>query len=42
MESIVTLVAEWLSQGEMVKLQGVSVLISVNLKEWQYKQGHRG
>ena len=36
MESIVTLVAEWLSQGEMIKLQGISVLMSVNFKEWQY------
>ena len=36
MESIVTLVAEWLSQGEMIKLQGISVLVSVNFKEWQY------
>ena len=24
-------------QGEMIKLQGISVLILVNLKEWQYK-----
>ena len=36
MESIVTLVAEWLSQGEMIKLQGISVLMSVNFTEWQY------
>ena len=27
--------AEWFSHGEMIKLQGVSVLMSVN--EWQYK-----
>ena len=37
MESTVTLVAAWLSQKEMIKLQGISVLISVNLKEWQHK-----
>ena len=37
MESIVTLVSEWFSHGEMIKLQGVSVLMSVNLKEWQCK-----
>ena len=36
MESIITLVAEWLSQGEMIKLQGISVLMLVNFTEWQY------
>ena len=37
MESVVTLIAEWFSLGEMIKLQARSVLISVNLREWQYK-----
>ena len=37
MEGVVNLVAEWFSHGEMVKLQGVSVLISVVLREWQCK-----
>ena len=37
MESMVILVAEWLSQREMIMLRSVSVLMSVNLKEWQYK-----
>ena len=30
-------VAEWFSLGEMMVLQGVSVLISTYVKEWQYK-----
>ena len=37
MESAVTLVAEWFSHVDMIKLQGVSVLKSVNSREWQYK-----
>ena len=37
MESVVTLIAEWFSREEVIKLQGVSVLISVNWREWQYK-----
>ena len=37
MESAVTLTVEWLSHGEMIRLQGVSVLVSVNLREWQHK-----
>ena len=32
-----TLIAEWFSLGEMMVLQGVSLLVSVNLREWQYK-----
>ena len=32
-----TMVAEWFSHGEMIKLQGASVLVSVNLREWHYK-----
>ena len=31
------LAGEWISHGEMIKLQGVSVLISVSLREWQFK-----
>ena len=30
-------VAEWFSLGEMKALQGVSVLMSVRVNEWQYK-----
>ena len=29
--------AEWLSLGEMKVLQGVSVLMSVRVNEWQHK-----
>ena len=36
-ESIMNFVAEWFSVGEMKVLQGVSVLMSVRVKEWQYK-----
>ena len=37
MDSVVTLIAEWFFYGEKIKLQGVSVLISVNLRELQSK-----
>ena len=37
MGGAVTLAAEWFSHGEMFKLQGVSVLMSITLWEWQYK-----
>ena len=37
MESIMNFVAEWFSLGEMKVLQGVSVLMSVRVNEWQYK-----
>ena len=37
MESSATFAAEWFSHAEMIKLQCVSVLMSANLKEWQYK-----
>ena len=37
MESIMNFVAEWFSLGEMKVLQGVSVPMSVRVKEWQYK-----
>ena len=30
-------VAEWFSHGEMKVLQGVSLLMSVWVREWQYK-----
>ena len=30
-------VAEWFSHGEMKVLQGVSLLMSVCVREWQYK-----
>ena len=32
-----SLAAEWFSLGEMMVLQGVSVLISTYVKEWQDK-----
>ena len=38
MESVVALIAEWISLGEMIKLQALSALISDNLKEWQNKE----
>ena len=34
MESVVVLIAEWFSLGEMIKLQEFSLLISDNLWEW--------
>ena len=37
MESITTLVAEWLSFKEMKALQGVCVLTSVWAREWQFE-----
>ena len=36
-ESVVNFVAEWFSHGEMKVLQGVSLLMSVWVREWQYK-----
>ena len=30
-------IAEWFSHEEMIKLQGVSVSVSVNVREWQCK-----
>ena len=38
MESVVALVAEWDSLEEMNKLQVLSSLIYINLKEWQDKE----
>ena len=38
MESVVTLIAERISLGEMIKLQEPSMLISDILKEWQDKE----
>ena len=38
MESVVALVAEWISLGEMIKLQELSAVISDILKEWQDKE----
>ena len=37
MESTMNFVAEWFSHGEMKVLQGVSLLMSVCVREWQYK-----
>ena len=37
MESKMNFVAEWFSHGEMKVLQGVSLLTSVSVREWQYK-----
>ena len=37
MESIMTLVAEWFSHGELMVPQGVSVLMSDYVREWQYE-----
>ena len=37
MESVVTLIAEWFSLGEVIKLQELSALISVKLSDWQDK-----
>ena len=38
MESVVALPAEWISFGEMIKLQELSTLISDILTEWQDKE----
>ena len=38
MESVVTLLAEWFSLEEMIKLQEPSAIISDNFKEWQDKE----
>ena len=38
MESVVALIAEWISLGEMIKIQELSALISDHLKEWQDKE----
>ena len=35
MECVVALVAEWISLGEMIKLQELSTLISDALRDWQ-------
>ena len=35
--AIMNFVAEWFSLGEMKVLQGVSVLMSVRVNEWQHK-----
>ena len=37
MERIMKFVAEWVSLGEMKVLQGVSLPMSVWVREWQYK-----
>ena len=37
-ESVVDLIAEWISLGEMIKLQELSTLKSDILKEWQDKE----
>ena len=38
MESVVALMAEWISLGNMIKLQELSTLISDFLKGWQDKE----
>ena len=38
MESVVALVAEWISLGEVIKLQELSTPISDVLREWQDKE----
>ena len=38
MESVVALMAEWFSLGEMIKLQELSTLISDILEEWQDRE----
>ena len=38
MESVVALLAEWISFGEMIKLQELSTLISDILRQWQDKE----
>ena len=38
MESVVALLAEWISFGEMIKLRELSTLISDILTEWQDKE----
>ena len=38
LESVVALIAEWISLGQMIKLQELSPLISDILKEWQDKE----
>ena len=37
METMMSFLAEWFSLGEMKVMQGVSVLMSVRVSEWQYK-----
>ena len=37
MQSIMNFVAEWISDGEMKVLQGVSLLMSVWVRRWQCK-----
>ena len=37
MKSIANYVAEWSSHGEMKVLKGVSLLMSVWVREWQHK-----
>ena len=38
MESVVALIAEWFSLGEMIKLQELFALHSDSLKEWKDKE----